>query len=76
MKVFKDNGIKSGLVSLGGNVQALGAKPDGSKWKVAVQNPDSDESYIGVLEIAGKAVITSGGYERYFEKTENISPHN
>ena len=68
VKVFKNNGIKSGLVSLGGNVQALGAKPDGSKWKVAVQNPDSDESYIGVLEIAGKAVITSGGYERYFEK--------
>ena len=75
MKVFKDNGIKSGLVSLGGNVQALGAKPDGSKWKVAVQNPDSDESYIGVLEIAGKAVITSGGYERYFEKDGKIYHH-
>lgn len=75
MKVFKDNGIKSGLVSLGGNVQALGAKPDGSKWKVAVQNPDSDESYIGVLEIAGKAVITSGGYERYFEKDGKTYHH-
>ena len=75
MKVFKNNGIKSGLVSLGGNVQALGAKPDGSKWKVAVQNPDSDESYIGVLEIAGKAVITSGGYERYFEK-DGVTYHH
>ena len=75
MKVFKNNGIKSGLVSLGGNVQALGAKPDGSKWKVAVQNPDSDESYIGVLEIAGKAVITSGGYERYFEKDGKTYHH-
>ena len=75
MKVFKNNGIKSGLVSLGGNVQALGAKPDGSKWKVAVQNPDSDESYIGVLEIVGKAVITSGGYERYFEKDGKTYHH-
>ena len=63
------------MVSLGGNVQALGAKPDGSKWKVAVQNPDSDESYIGVLEIAGKAVITSGGYERYFEKDGKTYHH-
>ena len=58
-----------------GNVQALGAKPDGSKWKVAVQNPDSEESYIGVLEIAGKAVITSGGYERYFEKDGKTYHH-
>ena len=75
MKVFKDNGIESGLVSLGGNVQALGAKPDGSKWKVAVQNPDSNESYIGVIEIADKAVITSGGYERYFKKDGKTYHH-
>jgi thiamine biosynthesis lipoprotein len=50
---------------LGGNVQALGAKPDGSPWRVAVQDP-SGEGYLGVLEIDGQAVITSGGYERYF----------
>ena len=51
MKVFKNNGIKSGLVSLGGNVQALGADPDEASGKFAVQNPDSDESYR-VLKIA------------------------
>ena len=42
-------------------------KPDGSPWRVAVQSPDGD-GYAGVLEIADKAVVTSGGYQRYFEQ--------
>lgn len=64
---FRENGVTSALINLGGNVQALGAKPDGSKWRVAVQNPTGSD-YLGVLEIADRAVITSGGYERYFEQ--------
>ena len=52
--------------SLGGNVQALGAKPDGESWRIAVQAPEG--GYAGVLEITDKAVVTSGGYQRYFEK--------
>lgn len=78
MEIFKEYGIQSGIVSLGGNVQTYGSKPDGSFWKVAVQNPDilSDSSeYIGVLEIKDKAVITSGGYERYFEEDNQIYHH-
>jgi thiamine biosynthesis lipoprotein len=68
MKLFAENGIKSGLVSLGGNVQAIGTKPNGDMWNVAIQNPfdESGESYIGAVKIADKAVITSGGYQRYF----------
>ena len=75
MKIFKDCGVTSGLVSLGGNVQALGSKVDGSSWKVAIQNPDSEENYLGVLNIKNKAVITSGGYERYFEKNGKVYHH-
>lgn len=75
MKIFKDCGVTSGLVSLGGNVQALGSKVDGSSWKVAIQNPDSEENYLGVLNIRNKAVITSGGYERYFEKNGKVYHH-
>ncbi|MCQ2508420.1 MAG: FAD:protein FMN transferase [Dorea sp.] len=68
MDIYRDCGVSSGLVSLGGNVQALGSKPDGSSWKIAIQNPDPDADYLGVLQIVDKAVITSGGYERYFEQ--------
>ena len=46
-------------------MQALGSKPDGSPWRIGVQNPLGD-GYIGVLEVTDQAVITSGGYERYF----------
>lgn len=66
MDIFKENEIISGIVSLGGNVQVYGSKTDGSLWRVAIQNPDGDDSYIGILQVKDKAVITSGGYERYF----------
>ena len=75
MDIFKESGITSGLVNLGGNVQALGTKTDGSDWRVAVQSPDDTEDYLGVLSIRDKAVITSGGYERYFEQ-DGVTYHH
>ena len=63
------------MVSLGGNVQVLGIKTDGSKWRVAVQNPEDTENYLGVLETQDRAVITSGGYERYFEQDGKTYQH-
>jgi thiamine biosynthesis lipoprotein len=65
IELLRENGVTSALLNLGGNVQALGAKPDGSPWRVAVQDPSGD-GYLGALEIENQAVITSGGYERYF----------
>lgn len=72
MDIFSEYGIVSGLVSLGGNVQLYGTKVDGSDWRVGVENPDntikalSTSDYIGVVQISDKALITSGGYQRYF----------
>ena len=63
------------MVSLGGNVQVLGIKTDGSQWRVAVQNPEDTENYLGVLETQDRAVITSGGYERYFEQNGKTYQH-
>ena len=71
MQIFKKYGLSGGIVSLGGNVQTYGYKSENKKWKVAVENPETsplDGDYLGVLDITDKAVITSGGYERYFEK--------
>ena len=75
MDIFRACGIKSGLVNLGGNVQALGTKKDGSSWRVAVQDPQDTDQYIGVFSIQDKAVITSGGYERYFEQDGRTYHH-
>lgn len=62
---LRERGITSALINLGGNVQAVGAKPDGSLWRIGVRDPLADGN-LGVLEIADQAVVTSGGYERYF----------
>lgn len=66
MEIFEEYGCESAVVSLGGNVQVLHRKPDGSLWKIAVQNPVDDGNYLAVIQAEDKAVITSGGYERYF----------
>lgn len=68
MDIYREHGIESGMVNLGGNVQVLGGKTDGSSWRVAIQSPDDESEYLGVLETKDRAVITSGGYERYFEQ--------
>lgn len=75
MDIFKEYGIESGMVNLGGNVQVLGTKTDGSSWRIAIQSPDSEEDYLGILEVQNKAVITSGGYERYFEQEGKTYHH-
>ena len=74
MEIFKENGVTSGLVSLGGNVQALGSRPDGAPWRVAVQDP-SGEGYAGILSLTDSAAITSGDYQRYFEQDGRIYHH-
>jgi thiamine biosynthesis lipoprotein len=71
MKLFQEEGVTSGLVNLGGNVQLLGTKPDGSDWRVGIRGTgegEEAEDYLGILEGHDVAVITSGGYERYFEE--------
>ena len=75
MQVFADSGVTSGIISLGGNVQALGLKPDGSRWRVAVQDPKNSEDNFAVIEIEDEAVITSGGYQRYFEQDGTTYHH-
>lgn len=63
--LLKGYGVTSALINLGGNVQAIGGKPDGAPWRIGVRNPFTDGN-LGVLEVEDQAVVTSGGYERYF----------
>ena len=63
-------GVTSALLNLGGNVQCIGTKPNGEKWQVAIKSPfeDSATGMLGVFAADDVAIITSGGYERYFEQ--------
>jgi thiamine biosynthesis lipoprotein len=70
--VLAAKGVKTALIDLGGNVLTLGAKPDGSPWRIGLQDPDPSVprgTHIGLIEFVGsRAVVTSGTYERYFVK--------
>lgn len=64
-EALKENGITSALLDLGGNIQTIGTKPNGTQWKLGLRSP-FDEGSFATLEVSDCAVITSGGYERYF----------
>ena len=75
MEIFKQDGVTCGMVSLGGNVHLLGTKQDGSAWRVGIQDPDNTDDMLGVLQANDCAVITSGAYERNFEK-DGVTYHH
>ena len=66
-EIIKDK-VKSALINLGGNIYAHGTKPDGSLWTVGIANPTNTATSAVTIECKDLAVITSGDYERYFEK--------
>ncbi|EJE7234882.1 FAD:protein FMN transferase [Clostridium botulinum] len=68
-KVFLNYNISSAFLSLGGNIYALGNKPDKTPWNIGVQNPLNPRgSQLGVVPVSNKSIVTSGNYERFFEK--------
>ena len=67
---LEQGGITSALLDLGqSSIAAVGTKPDGSPWRIAVQDPAGDSGdYVGILELSGRSMGTSGSYQRYFEQ--------
>lgn len=63
------NGFTSGLISVGGNVRAIGSKGSQQEmWNVGVQNPDkeSDKNTLDIVYISDMSLVSSGVYERYY----------
>ena len=58
----------SGIVSLGGNVQSVGTKPDGTEFTVGIVDPKDTSKIFEKITSKNEAVVTSGNYERFFEK--------
>lgn len=74
LALWRDRGVESGLLTLGGNVQCLGGKPDGSDWTVAVRHP-SGTGYLATVTGRDMAVVTSGGYQRNFTEDGVLYHH-
>ena len=79
--LLEARGVKHAILSFGGNIVAIGVKPDGSAWKVGIQDIDKPTgSHMLVVKNTGGSTVTSGTYERGFEKDgvwyhHILSPH-
>lgn len=64
-----DKGYTSLLLSVGGNVRAIGSREEKQKaWNVGIQNPDleSKDKYLMITELENLSLVSSGDYERYY----------
>lgn len=76
LEIFSKYGVKSAFTNIGGNVAALGTKPDGSPWRVGIRHPRKENSLIGFVSVSDKAVVTSGDYQRYFIDSDGKRYHH
>ena len=67
-KVLREAGIKHAIINLGGNILTINQKPDGSAWRLGLQDPlEPRGDYMGIVMLKDQTLVTSGTYERYFE---------
>jgi FAD:protein FMN transferase len=69
-KIIRAAGVKKAIIDLGGNVLAIGSRPDGKPWRIGLQDPfvarDKRGEYLGIASLVDKTMVTSGVYERFF----------
>jgi len=78
VEVLKKNRISEGIVVVGGEVKPFGKKPNGEVWRVGIKNPDQkgkEDEVFAIVELDGKAISTSGGYEKFFVKDGKTYHH-
>lgn len=69
-------GVKSAIIDLGGNILCIGNKPDNTPFRIGVQKPFANRSEtVSAVSISDGSVVSSGIYERYFEKDGRFYHH-
>lgn len=65
---LESQGVRHALINLGGNVLAIGGKPDGSAFHIGIPKPfDKENTILTSVNVKDQSVVTSGTYQRYFE---------
>ncbi|WP_019139102.1 FAD:protein FMN transferase [Peptoniphilus timonensis] len=67
---LQERGVKSSVISAGGNVRIIGKPVDGREnYRIGIQNPDieSENQVIAAVNVANTSIVTSGDYQRYFD---------
>lgn len=65
--ILLEQGVRSGVVDLGGDVRILGPQPNGEAWMIGIADPRQQGQVCASLPVSVGALATSGDYERYFE---------
>lgn len=68
-------GVTGGFVNLGGNVAVFGSKPNGDPWRIGVRDPREPNRSATTLVLSKGSAVTSGTYERSFEKNGSLFHH-
>ena len=63
-------------INAGGNNRTIGSKPDGTPWRVRIQNPDGGDKLMIVSKEDNCSFVTSGDYERYYEADDGKRYHH
>ncbi len=64
--VLRTLGVRHAIVTVGGDLYAIGGAPDGEPWTVGIRSPHEHDVLAATLEVRDRAVATSGDYERFF----------
>jgi len=69
---LKEQGVERALVEAGGDIGTLGHKPKGEKWVIGLRDPQGKNDSIMEFGVSGRAVATSGNYERFYDENKDV----
>jgi thiamine biosynthesis lipoprotein len=75
INILQEKNIHHAFINAGGDLKTLGNRPDKTAWKIGLQHPRKPESVLASFSLSGKAVATSGDYQKYFDH-EGIRYHH
>lgn len=64
--LLRRRGVQHAIVTVGGDLFALGNSPEGEPWSVGIRSPHDRYELAATLSVSDRAVATSGDYERFF----------
>jgi len=64
VQILKKQKFTSALINYGGDIYALGKKPDGTQFTVGIKDPSNPSVYAKQIQIQDQALTTSASYER------------
>ena len=65
VRALRDQNVRCGLVSAGGDIFALGRPATNRLWRVGIRSPYRPDALCAMVELEDEAIATAGGYENF-----------